>query len=135
MAFQNGSFAKIWDFTDKGKYGVVNLSTSKKNKDTSTYETDFQHKFVNVVGQAYEFVKNLNIAKNGVSVKLSNCAVTNRYDANKKTTYWNCTVFGLEDASSGGNGGNAAPTTSKAKKSAPASNYAMMDDDEPGLPF
>lgn len=138
MAFQNGSYAKIWEFTDKGKYGVVNLSTSKKNKDTGVYETDFQHKFVSVVGQAYEFAKGLSIPKNGASVKIGNCAITNKYDGEKKVTYWNCTVFGLEDASFNGNSGSAAtvaPAPSKGKKNAVfAANYAT-DDDDVQLPF
>lgn len=138
MAFQNGSYAKIWEFTDKGKYGVVNLSTSKKNKDTGVYETDFQHKFVSVVGQAYEFAKGLAIPQNGASVKIGNCATTNKYDGEKKVTYWNCTVFGLEDASFNGNSGNTAaatPASGKAKKPAPASNAAMLDEDDVQLPF
>jgi len=137
MAFQNGAFAKIWEFTDKGKYGIINLSTSKKNKDTGVYETDFQHKFVSVVGQAYEFAKGLSIPQNGASVKIGNCATTNKYDGEKKTTYWNCAVFALEDASFNGNGGNtaAAPASAKAKKNTPASDIAMLDDDDVQLPF
>lgn len=139
MAFQNGQYARIWEFTDKGNYGVVNLSTSKKNKNTNEYETDFQHRFVTVAGQAYEFVKKLNIPKSGVPVKLGNCAITNKYDANKQITYWNCAVFQLEDGSFNGNGSNAttaaAPASSKAKKSAPASNAAMLDEDDVQLPF
>lgn len=139
MAFQNGAFAKIWEFTDKGTYGIINLSTSRKNKDTGVYETDFQHKFVSAVGQAYEFVKGLgDIPKNGASVKIGNCATTNKYDGDKKTTYWNCAVFALEDASFNGNGGNAAaatPAPAKGKKKAPASDVAMLDDDDVQLPF
>ena len=136
MAFQNGAFAKIWEFTDKGTYGIINLSTSRKNKNTDVYETDFQH---SAVGQAYEFVNGLGeIPKNGVSVKIGNCATTNKYDGDKKTTYWNCAVFALEDASFNGNGGNttaSAPAPAKGKKKAPASDVAMLDDDDVQLPF
>lgn len=133
MAFQNGAYAKIWEFTDKGKYGIVNLSTSKKNKDTNNYETDFQHKFVTVAGQAYEFVKSASVPSNGLSVKIGNCATSNKYDANKKITYWNCAVFSFEDAS-GGNGGSGS-TNAKAKKPARANDYAALDDDGAQLPF
>lgn len=134
MAFQNGAFAKIWEFVDKGKYGTVNLSTSKKNKETGAYDTDFQHKFVNVVGQAYEFVKGLTIPKNGVSVKITSCATTNKYNPEKQTTYWNCSIFGLEDAGFNNNGGNAAPAApNKAKKSVPVP--VTDDDEEVNLPF
>lgn len=136
MAFQNGQFARIWEFSDKGNYGVVNMSTSKKNKNTNEYETDFQHKFVTVAGQAYEFVKKLNIPKSGVPVKIGNCATTNKYDANKQTTYWNCAVFQLEDGSFNGNGGNSAPAASKGNKKTSnySANYAN-DDAEMQLPF
>lgn len=133
MSFQNGSFAKIWEFTDKGNYGVVSMSTSKKNKDTGVYNTDFQHKFVSVVGQAYELAKTLNIPKSGASVKITNCAVTNKYDAEKSVTYWNCVVFGMEDASS--SGGSAPVAAPKTKKTAPSNQFAMDDDDDVQLPF
>ena len=66
-------------------------------------------------------------------MKIGNCATTNKYDGDKKTTYWNCAVFALEDASFNGNGGNtaaSAPAPAKGKKKAPASDVAMLDDDE-----
>lgn len=129
MAFQVGSYAKIWEFTDKGTYGVVNLSSSKKNKDTNAYDTDFQYKFVSVVGNAYQFMKGVTIPKNGLTVKITNCSVTNKYDANKNTTYWNCAVFGLEDpnSSSGGSSNNASQ-----KKQTKVNNEPTPDED---LPF
>lgn len=138
MAFQNGAFAKIWEFTDKGTYGVVNLTTSKKNKEDGTYETDFQDKFLPVFGKAYEFMKGLNIPQNGASVKIIKCALTNKWDPEKKVTYWNPSVSELEDASFNGNGSNAAAATTapvKGKKNAVfAANYAT-DDDDVQLPF
>lgn len=133
MAFQNGAYAKIWEFTDKGKYGIVNLSTAKKNKDTNNYETDFQHKFVTVAGEAYEFIKSANIPSNGLSVKIVNCATSNKYDAQKKITYWNCAVFALEDAA--GNSAGSTAGNAKAKKPARADDSAMLDDDDAQLPF
>lgn len=138
MAFQNGAFAKIWEFTDKGNYGVVNLTTSKKDKESGTYETDFQAKFLPVFGKAYEFAKGLNIPQNGASVKIIKCSLTNKWDPEKKVTYWNPSVSELEDASFNGNSnGKAAATATpgKGKKSAPASDYAMLDDDDAQLPF
>lgn len=133
MAFQNGAYAKIWEFSDKGNYGQVNISTSKKNKNTGKYDTDFQHKFVTVAGQAYEFMKSAKIPSNGLSVKIGNCATSNRYDANKNTTYWNCALFALEDAS--GDNASSGSSGAKAKKPARPNNYAMQDDDNEQLPF
>ena len=139
MAFSNGSYGKIWSFEDKGKYGTVNLSTSKKNKDTDQYETDFQHKFVAVAGEAYSFLKSNGVPKDGLRVKIVSCAVTNKYDPDKKVTYWNPVVFALEDAnggsapaSKGGNKKAAAP----AKKPANKNDHAVLEDDEDSpLPF
>ena len=138
MAFSNGSYGKIWSFEDKGKYGTVNLSTSKKNKDTDQYETDFQHKFVTVAGEAYSFLKSNGVTKDGLRVKIVSCAVTNKYDPDKKVTYWNPVVFALEDA----NGGSAPAPKSGNKKTAPAkkpankNDHAVLEDDEDSpLPF
>lgn len=41
MGFRNNAYAKVWKSEDKGNYSVVELSTSKKNKQTDQYETDF----------------------------------------------------------------------------------------------
>ena len=138
MAFSNGSYGKIWSFEDKGKYGTVNLSTSKKNKDTDQYETDFQHKFVTVAGEAYSFLKSNGVTKDGLRVKIVSCAVTNKYDPDKKVTYWNPVVFALEDA----NGGSAPAPKSGNKKTAPAKKHAnkndhavLEDDEDSPLPF
>lgn len=138
MAFSNGSYGKIWSFEDKGKYGTVNLSTSKKNKDTDQYETDFQHKFVTVAGEAYSFLKSNGVPKDGLRVKIVSCAVTNKYDPDKKVTYWNPVVFALEDA----NGGSATAPKGGSKKAAPAkkpankNDHAVLEDDEDSpLPF
>ena len=33
MGFTVGRYAKIWSFKDEGKWGTVNLSVSRKDKD------------------------------------------------------------------------------------------------------
>lgn len=139
MAFSNGSYGKIWSFEDKGKYGTVNLSTSKKNKDTDQYETDFQHKFVTVAGEAYNFLKSNGVPKDGLRVKIVSCAVTNKYDPDKKVTYWNTVVFALEDANGGSatapKGGSKKAAT-PTKKTANKNDHAVLEDDEDSpLPF
>ena len=35
--FSTNSFAKIWRFEDKGRYAVVEMSTSKKDRETGEY--------------------------------------------------------------------------------------------------
>lgn len=132
MAFQNGAYAKIWEFTDKGTYGQVSISTSKKNNNTGNYDTDFQHKFATVAGQAYEFMKGVKIPSNGLSVKIGNCATSNKYSAEKKVTYWNCAIFALEDAA---NNGTSTKNASNSKKSSSQKNYSEVEDDDAQLPF
>ena len=137
MGFKHDGFARLWSVENKGNYSVANISTSKKNKDTSNYETDFQNKFVRLVGEAHEFAKRVNIpAKGGLPVKITSCEVTNKYDENKKTTYWNCVVYGLEDASFNNNsGGNKSSNNYTAKPKSAAPQYAPADNDDVQLPF
>lgn len=52
-----GGFARIWSIEDKGNYSVAKISTSKKRKDGSGYETDFQDGFVRLIGSAHEKVR------------------------------------------------------------------------------
>lgn len=102
MGFAQGNFAKVWKVEDgKGNYSVAQMSTSKKNKATGEYETDWQNSFVRLVGTANDQAKSF---KEKESVKIGRCDVTNNYDKEKKITYTNYVIFNFEDAntSSGG---------------------------------
>jgi hypothetical protein len=106
MGFGTGYFAKVWESEDKGKYSIVNLSTSKKNKDTGEYTTDFSSKFVRFVGTAHERLKDLD--ENG-RIKLGNCEVTiNKSKEGKFFTDF--TVFSFENASDAKSEPSAKPT-------------------------
>ena len=99
-----GGYAKIWKVEDKGKYSVAEMSVSKKHNDgdyvvgviVNGYDIQFQHKFVRLIGNAHEKMKNVEIPKGGISVQILNLDVTNRYDAEKKTTYTNYTISALD---------------------------------------
>ena len=95
MGFRQNSFAKVWRFEDKGNYAVVELSTSKKNKQTDQYETDFQSKFVRFIGQAHTDIIGL---ADGVKIKLGDVEVTNSYNKETKVAYTNFLVFSFEVA-------------------------------------
>ena len=142
MGFREGSYAKIWSSEDKGNYSVANVSISKKNKDTNEYSVEFQDGFVRLVGTAHELIKDMDIPKNGLSVKITSCDVTNNYDQSKKKLYTNFAIFGLEVMD--GNGSNSsksskAGTSSKKSKTKASSKKADdiddMVDDEDDLPF
>jgi len=100
MGFSVGRFAKVWRFEDKGgKWGVANLSISRREKDTNTYKIEFKDGFVSVVGKAYQVLKDVVIDENhGLTVKILNCDVTNMYtNASGKVSYSpHYTIFDLE---------------------------------------
>lgn len=107
---QDARFVKVWEIEDKGNYHVVSLSTSKKNRDTDKYETDFNSKFVRFIGAAHTEAANL---KAGDSIKLGSCEVTNHYDKEKKVEYTNYLVYSFEKENGGNsNNNNSAPAAS-----------------------
>ena len=93
MGFRQNSYAKVWRFEDKGNYSVVEISTSKKNKTTDQYETDFASKFVRFIGQAHADIQAL---QEGVKIKLGDVEVTNSYNKETKQGYTNFLVFSFE---------------------------------------
>lgn len=79
-----------------GNFTKVQLSISKKNKETGNYETDFSG-FVNFVGHAHNKAAKIN---EGDRVKIGNCDVTTKYNKDKKITYTNYAVFDFEPVNS-----------------------------------
>ena len=107
MGLKVGCFATIWQVEPKGKYTKVRFSTSKKNKDTNEYETDFSG-FANFVGQANVEAAKL---KEKDRIRIEEFEVTTRYDAEKKVAYTNYSVFKISDP----NAESAQPTTQASK--------------------
>ena len=120
MGFKNGSYVKIWEVEDKGKYSIANISVSRKNKETDKYETEFQEKFVKLVSNAHKAVVGVEIPKNGLSMRIKSCDVTNKYDTEKKKTYYNFVIFEFEE--------NNAPSTK-------ANEQIQTNVDDDDLPF
>lgn len=124
---QDARFVKVWEVENKGNYHIVSLSTSKKNKDTNEYETDFSNKFVRFIGTAHTLAADL---KKGDTIKLGSCEVTNKYDKEKNTTYTNYLVYSFEKEGDNNNSNNNQP--------APKSNDGFMnipDGIDEELPF
>lgn len=93
MGFSVGSFAKIWEIKEiKDKYSDIRISTSVKNKTTEQYEQDFGG-FVRLVGQAHQQLKYLS---EGDRFKILKCTATNKYDKDKKQTFYNFLIFEIE---------------------------------------
>ena len=93
MGFKTGAYVKIWKVEDKGNYSVVELSSSKKNKQTNEYETDFSSKFVRFIGKAHTDIKNIGEVS---KIKLGDVEVTNSYNKETKVAYTNFLVFSFE---------------------------------------
>lgn len=91
--FGAGSYAKLWEIRErKEKYTDIRISTSKKNKETGNYEQDFGD-FARLVGKAHEAAEDLN---DGDRFKIIKCGVENRYNKEKKVTYYNFVIFEIE---------------------------------------
>ena len=100
---QDARFVKVWEVENKGNYHIVSLSTSKKNKDTNEYETDFSSKFVRFIDTAHTLASDL---KKGDTIKIGSCEVTNKYDKDKNTTYTNYLVYSFEKEGDNNNSNN-----------------------------
>lgn len=93
MGFKQDAYAKVWKIENKGNYHVGQISTSKKNKQTDQYETDFNSNFVRFIGTAHSMAAKLS---DGDRIKIGSCEVTNKYDKEKNTTYTNYMVYSFE---------------------------------------
>lgn len=94
MAFGNNQYMKIWEVADKGNYSEVSMTSSKKNRQTGNYETDFSSKFVRFVKKAHD-----QRPMQGQKIKITECAVQNVYEKDGQRQYLkNPTyiVFGYE---------------------------------------
>jgi hypothetical protein len=144
MGFRTGAFAKVWKTENKGNYSVVELSTSKKNKETEEYETDFSSKFVRFIGTAHQ-----EIGDYTGSIKLGDIEVTNSYNKETKVSYTNFLVYSFEIPESNNSGtktnnkttaNTSSNKTSKTtnNKSTSSKNMGMMnipDGIDESLPF
>ena len=129
MGLRNGAFATVWEVKKgNGNYSDVRISTSRKNKQTDQYETDFSG-FVRFIGTAHQ---NASSLKEKDRIKIGDCEVTNSYDKEKKVTYTNFAVFSFEDAS-----GNGAPANNNQKSQNKKKDEFMdvPDSMEDELPF
>lgn len=80
--FSTGVYFKVWNVVNKGNYSEVECSTSKKNKQTGNYETDFSSKFVRFVGAAHQ-----KSPQKDERIKITNCGVENVYVKDGENVY------------------------------------------------
>ncbi len=103
--FGNDVYAKIKSVEVKENYSVCKISTSKKNKTTGKYETDFVSS-VRFVGNAHN-----QRPMADQRIKITSCGVTNCYTKGDKLEFTKSpqyVVFGYELQDS-----NGTPTTAQ----------------------
>ena len=98
MGFRQGNFATIWQIEPvKDTITKAKITTSKKNKNTGEYETDFSG-FVTFLGTAVASKAAKLKEKN--RIKLGEVDVTRKWDKEKQKEYINFNVFAFEMADS-----------------------------------
>lgn len=94
MGFRKDSYATVWGVekvTDNST--KIQISTSRKNKQTGEYETDFSG-FVMCVGASAASAA--AALTKGDRIKLGDVDVTTNYNKEKKVTYTNFTMFSFD---------------------------------------
>lgn len=100
MGFRTGAYAKVWEVTPMSDTSTkIRISVSRRNKQTGEYEQDFSG-YVLCIGTAA--ARNASKLKEGTRIKLGDCDVTTKYDAQKKVTYTNFKLFSFEGADDNG---------------------------------
>lgn len=97
MGFRVNAYATVWNVANKGSYSEVEMSTSRRNKQTDKLENDFAHKFVRFYKKAHEKAAGLTSKDR---IMITECEVTNRYDKEKKKEYVTFMIYDFEPADS-----------------------------------
>ena len=125
MGFRTGAYAKVWEVAPMSDTSTkIRISVSRMNKKTDEWEQDFSG-FVLCIGTAA--ARNAAKLNAGARIKIGDCDVTTKYDAQKKVTYTNFKMFSFEDAD-----GNSS---SEPDNTAPQPQVDEGEVDENRLPF
>ena len=119
--FAVNNYAKIWNHEDKGRSSIVNMSTSRKDRETGEYKNDFSSKYVRFVGKAHD--KLADLQDNG-RILITECGVTVE-PGNDGKYYTTFKVFDFENANSA--------TASASKTASETDQWVAEEDDD--LPY
>ena len=124
MGFRSNTHARVWSVEPgRGKFTKVNLSVSRKNKETGQYETDFSD-FCMFIGEAHAKAA---LLKRGDRIRLGDVDVSNRYDKAADKKYVDYKVFSFDLADAAGDAQAQRATNNAAVNNA--------EPDEGDLPF
>lgn len=104
MGFKNGCICTVWErqgvvVENKGKTALVNVTTSKKNKQTDRYETDFSGT-VMFLGKSLHKLNELNLSSRD-RLRLLEVETTTFYDKQNNKNYTNFICWDFEPADDG----------------------------------
>lgn len=118
MGLKKDCYATIWEKKafPSGKCMNVRITVSKKNKETDQYEDEFSG-WCRFVGKANEKVQNL---PDRSRIKVGDIDVTNRYDKETKTMYYNVTVWDFEPQTASGRASSQPAQTQASAFTPPA---------------
>ena len=126
MAFSNNSYATVWEIKPtRGASMSVRISTSRKDKKTDQYETDFSD-YVFFSGEAARKAANL---KEKDRVRLLQTSVSSQWDKDKKVNRYTFSVWDFEPAEQSSGKGRPSPVV----PTAAAEPTAVNENDD--LPF
>lgn len=104
MGFRDNAWLTVWEVkpAPSGRSTQIRASTSKKNRDTDEYETDWSG-FITLAGDAH---KKAAMLKPKDRIQIKGCEVTTRYVKERDREYTNYTVwdFDMNDSSRSGGG-------------------------------
>lgn len=125
LSFRQNAFATIWSVEPvRDTITKAKITTSKKNKSTGEYETDFSG-FVTFLGTAT--ASKAAKLKEKDRIKLGDVDVTRKWDKEKQKEYINFNVFSFEMADS-----KTASSPPAVTNTEPVDNGEVETDD---LPF
>lgn len=127
MAFKTNGYLTIWEIKPiSDTMTKARVSSSRKNKQTGEYETDFSG-FVTFNGTSAAS-KAANLRERD-RIKLGDVDVTNRYDKERDVTYTNFRIWSFEMAD------EAQPANNHSEPANPAEETNEPFADESDLPF
>ena len=130
MGFRSGAYAKVWSIRPiSDTMASINISTSKKNKQTEKLEKDFSG-FATCIGTAA--VKKAMALKEGDTIIIGDCEVSMTYGEDNKPTYTNYKVYSFEVADNKSKQGGA-PSANSHKKADEGIDHNPVE--ESHLPF
>lgn len=112
MGFRSKNFCTVWEVEAISDTNTkARISTSRKDRQTGTYETDFSG-FVNFIGSVA--AKKALSLKAKDRIRLGDVDVTTKYNAEKNVTYTNYKIFSFETQKEIDDAANEDPAPTKA---------------------